>query len=92
VLADGGCSDAVLETVPDNCAVSRGKLFNPNESSSWHEVGVYGINENGVGLEANLGYSQKAEFALETLGLGLTGPSLKNQTVAGIITADPFYL
>ncbi|KAI0389425.1 acid protease [Xylariaceae sp. FL0594] len=92
VLADSGCSSFAFETVPDNCAVSRGKLFNPNESSSWNPVGLYGINQDGVGLEANLGYYQKAEFALETLGLGLTGPTLKNQTVAGIATAEPFYL
>ncbi|KAI0453356.1 aspartic peptidase domain-containing protein, partial [Xylaria acuta] len=92
VLSDYGCSTSVFETVPDNCAVSRGKLFNPNESSSWHELGLFGINEDGVGLEANLGYSQRSTFATEHLGLGLTGPSLDNQIVAGIATAEPFYL
>ncbi|KAI8948662.1 aspartic peptidase domain-containing protein [Xylaria longipes] len=92
VLSDYGCSTSVFETVPDNCAVSRGKLFNPNESSSWHELGLFGINDNGVGLEANLGYSQRSVFATEHLGLGLTGPSLDNQIVAGIATAEPFYL
>jgi hypothetical protein len=55
-------------------------------------MGIYGINQNGVGLEANLGYSQRAEFGLENLGIGLQGPSLSNQTVAGIATAEPFYL
>jgi hypothetical protein len=93
VLSEYGCTtDAGFETVPANCAVSRGNLFNPNQSSSWYEVGNYGINQNGVGLEANLGYSQKATFGLETLGLGLTGPSLTNQTVAGIASAEPLYL
>ncbi|KAI0859014.1 acid protease [Xylaria cubensis] len=92
VLSDYGCSTSVFETVPANCAVSRGKLFNPNESSSWHELGVFGINENGVGLEANLGYSQRSDFATEHFGLGLTGPSLDNQIVAGIATPEPFYL
>ncbi|KAJ5306853.1 hypothetical protein N7508_005868 [Penicillium antarcticum] len=47
---------------------------------------------NGVGLEANLGYYQRADFALDSLSIGLTGPTLKNQTVAGIATPDPFYL
>ncbi|KAI8632871.1 acid protease [Xylariaceae sp. FL1651] len=92
VLSDYGCSTKVFSTVPANCAVSRGNLFNANESSSWNDLGTYGINENGVGLEANLGYYQRSEFALETIGLGLTGPSLANQTIAGIETADPFYL
>ncbi|KAF2969051.1 hypothetical protein GQX73_g4479 [Xylaria multiplex] len=92
VLSEYGCSTSTLETVPLNCAVSRGNLFNPNESSSWHEVGLFGINEDGVGLEANLGYSLRAEFGTENLGLGLTGPSLENQTVAGIAAAKPFYL
>ncbi|KAI1116738.1 aspartic peptidase domain-containing protein [Nemania sp. NC0429] len=92
VLSDYGCSTSVFDVVPGNCAISRGLLFNPNQSSSWHELGLFGINENGVGLEANLGYSQRSEFATETLGLGLTGPTLENQTVAGIATAEPFYL
>ncbi|KAI0191942.1 acid protease [Astrocystis sublimbata] len=92
VLSEFGCSDSVFEDVPDDCAVSRGMLFNQNDSSTWHELGQFGINQNGVGLEANLGYSQRSIFAQEKLGLGLTGPTLENQTVAGIATADPFYL
>ncbi|KAI0009995.1 acid protease [Xylariaceae sp. FL0662B] len=92
VLSDYGCSTSVFETVPANCAVSRGNLFIPNKSLSWDELGIFGINENGVGLEANLGYSQRSEVGLETLGIGLTGPKLDNQTVAGIATPEPFYL
>ncbi|KAI1346661.1 aspartic peptidase domain-containing protein [Xylaria sp. FL0043] len=92
VLSDYGCSASVFEIVPPNCAVSRGNLFNPNQSSSWHELGIFGINQDGVGLEANLGYDVRTDFATETVGLGLTGPSLDNQTVAGIASAEPFYL
>ena len=92
VLSDYGCSKSVFETVPSDCATSRGTLFQKNQSSSWQDLGLYGINENGVGLEANLGYEQRAEFAQDTLGVGLSGPKLKNQTVAGIATAEPFYL
>lgn len=55
-------------------------------------MGSYGINQNGVGLEANLGYKQNAQFGLEHLGIGLTGPALDNQSIAGIATAKPFYL
>lgn len=92
ILSEYGCSGSAFTTVPANCAVSRGNLFNLNKSSSWQDQGVYGINQNGVGLEANLGYSQRVEFGLDTLGPGLTGPKLENQTVAGIATADLFYL
>lgn len=72
--------------------MSRGNLFNPNESSSWYDLGLFGINQDGVGLEANLGYDVRAEFATDTVGLGLTGPKLENQTVAGVADAKPFYL
>jgi len=92
VLSEYGCSTSIFAVVPDNCAVSRGVLFNPNASSTWHRVGTFGISQDGVGLEANLGYAQRADFSLETLGIGLTGPSLRNQTVAGIATGEPFYL
>lgn len=92
VLSDYGCSKSVFDTVPSNCAVSRGTLFNSNQSSSWDELGLYGINSDGVGLEANLGYSERAEFALDTVGIGLTGPRLANQTIAGIAAPDPFYM
>ncbi|OTB00872.1 hypothetical protein M426DRAFT_323986 [Hypoxylon sp. CI-4A] len=92
VLSDIGCSTSVFEAVPADCAVSRGTLFNSNKSSTWEQFGVFGINDNGVGLEANLGYDQRAEFASETLGVGLTGPKLDNQTVGGIASAEPLYL
>ncbi|KAJ5635156.1 uncharacterized protein N7484_008469 [Penicillium longicatenatum] len=92
VLSDYGCSDSVFPNAPSDCAVSRGTLFNMNQSSTWDELGVFGINQDGVGLEANLGYYQRGEFALDTISIGLTGPTLKNQTVAGIATPEPFYL
>ena len=92
VLSDYGCSNSVFPNAPSDCAVSRGTLLNANQSSTWDKLGVFGINQQGVGLEANLGYYQRAEFALDSLSIGLTGPTLKNQTVAGIATPDPFYL
>lgn len=71
-------------------------MFTPNKSSTWNELGVYGINGGGVGLEANLGFVQPAKFGLDTLGLGLVdgsnGITLENQTIGGIATASPFYL
>jgi hypothetical protein len=93
-LSDVACSTAVFGSVPvpANCAVSRGNLFIMNQSSTWQNIGLYSTNANGVGLEANLGVDQRAEWGFDHLGLGLTGPSFDNQTIAGIATPSPFYL
>ncbi|KAI0553194.1 aspartic peptidase domain-containing protein [Xylaria curta] len=87
VQSEYGCSVSVFATVPVNCTNSRGKLFNPDTSTSWNELGLFGL-----GFEENLGYSQRAQYGLESLGLGLTGPRLENQTVGVIATTQPFYL
>lgn len=96
VLSEYGCSTKVFATVPAGCASSRGMMFSPNTSSTWIDNGFFGINQDGVGLEANLGYSQAANFGTETLGLGLVaganGVTLENQTVGGIASTSPFYL
>ncbi|RFU31440.1 hypothetical protein B7463_g4876, partial [Scytalidium lignicola] len=96
VLSQYGCSTEAFSQVPSDCASSRGMMFNPNTSSTWVDAGLYYINQNGVGLEANLGYVQAADFGLDTLGLGLVagadGPTLEKQVVGGIATASPFYL
>ena len=97
VVLPQGCTSAAIHPVPNDCADVRGGLFNPNSSSTWRDQGLFGINEDGVGFEANLGYSQNADYGLEVLGLGFvaggeSGPTLKNQTVAGIATASPFFL
>ena len=96
VVLSPGCSSAAVNPIPNSCANSRGGLFNPSASSTWQEQGLFGINQDGVGFEANLGYSQNASYGLETVGLGYVaggnGPTLNNQTVAGIETVSPFYL
>jgi hypothetical protein len=97
VVVPLGCTSQAINPVPNNCANARGGLFNPNSSSTWLDQGRFGINENGVGFEANLGYLQPADYGLETLGLGFVagganGPTLENQTVAVIATTSPFYL
>lgn len=96
VLSQYGCTTQAFTSVPADCANSRGTLFDPLNSSSWTNQGDYYINGNKIGLEENLGYVQKADFGLDTLGLGTVaganGPTLKGQTVAGIATAEPFYL
>lgn len=91
-----GCTKDAINPVPRDCANSRGGLFNLSMSTTWDDQGLFGINGDGVGLEANLGYSQNAEYGLETLGLGFeaggNAPTLQNQTVAAIATGSPFYL
>ncbi|KAL2207028.1 acid protease, partial [Sarocladium strictum] len=92
VLSDIGCSEDVFSTVPSGCARSRGSLFNINDSKTWDDIGTYEINDDGLGFQGNLGYSLRAQWGLDKLGVGLNGPELENQTVAGIATADPLYL
>ena len=97
VVVPMGCTSQAVSPVPSDCANARGGLFNPNMSSTWLDQGLFGINEDGVGFEADLGYSQAADYGLETVGLGFVaggagGPTLTNQTVAGFATTSPFYL
>ncbi|KAK4199485.1 aspartic peptidase domain-containing protein [Triangularia verruculosa] len=91
-LAELACSREAFGTVPPDCAVSRGNLFDLNESSSWEGVGTYGINRDGVGLGAHLGYDVAVQFGFEKLGLGLNGPDFEGQTVGAIAAPEPFYL
>ncbi|KAI1742892.1 aspartic peptidase domain-containing protein [Xylaria scruposa] len=84
VLSEYGCSPSVFETVPVNCTNSRGGLFNSNASTSWDELGPFGLE--------NFGYTQRALYGLDNLGLGLAGPRLENQTIGAIATAQPFYV
>jgi hypothetical protein len=95
VVVPLGCTSQAVNPVPDDCAKARGGLFNSNQSSTWIDQGDFGINEDGVGFEANLGYSVNADYGLETLGLGFSGgpsaPTLENQTVAAIAQKSPFY-
>lgn len=71
-------------------------MFTTNDSSTRISLGNFGINGDGVGLEANLEYAQAAAFGLDNLGIGLIdgdqGPTLNSQTIGGIATASPFYL
>jgi hypothetical protein len=91
-----GCTKQAINPLPVNCANLRGLQFDPTQSTTWQDQGLYGINGDGIGLEANLGYAQNASYGLETLGLSqvagdVNSPTLGNQTVAGIATASPFF-
>ncbi|VBB81616.1 Putative protein of unknown function [Podospora comata] len=91
-LTELACSREAFGTKPPHCAVSRGNLFDPNKSSTWQDIGQYGINHDGVGLGAHLGYDVGVQFGLEKLGLGLNGPEFDDQTVGMIAAPEPFYL
>ncbi|KAF7880036.1 uncharacterized protein EAF02_007673 [Botrytis sinoallii] len=90
-----GCTSAAISPVPSGCANARGGLFNNSLSNTWEDIGLFGINGNGVGFQADLGYSQSADFGLDSIGLGYVsgtnGPTLDNQTIGAIATASPFY-
>jgi hypothetical protein len=94
VVLPEGCSSQALDPVPADCASSRGGTFDLTASKTWDDQGFYGINGNGVGWEANLGYSQDTDYGLETLALGFdsSGLTLEGQTVGGFGTTSPFYM
>ncbi|KAB8291622.1 hypothetical protein EYC80_006422 [Monilinia laxa] len=90
-----GCTSEAISPVPSGCANARGGLFNSSLSNTWDDRGVFEINGDGVGFQADLGYSQAANFGLDSIGLGYVsgtnGPTLDNQTIGAIATASPFY-
>jgi hypothetical protein len=94
VFSNYGCSLNVMETIPIDCANSRGLLFNNDTSSTWNTLGVYGFNGGTAVLEQNLGYSTNVLYGLESVGLGYSGngPMIDSMLLGGIVTATPFYL
>ena len=82
-----------LVSDPPDCATSRGGQFIPSQSSTWN---YNNANVNGtftLGLETNLDYSGNGEYGYDTIILGYqgsNGPSLQQQTIAGIATKEFF--
>ncbi|TKA72818.1 hypothetical protein B0A49_05285, partial [Cryomyces minteri] len=83
VLPDGCVGD-----YPSNCAELRGYTFNPNKSSTWSYLGLYGL---GLIEESLLGYSGNAEFGYDNVTLGWHGEKVEKQVIQGFIAKD-FYL
>ncbi|KAF4619039.1 hypothetical protein G7Y89_g14808 [Cudoniella acicularis] len=70
----------------DDCADSRGMTFQPDNSTTWTEIGLYELD-----LELNLGYTGNGQYGHDTVTLGYPGsgaPSLEHQVVAGIASPD----
>ena len=79
---------------PPNCATLRGGQFLPSQSSTWRYNNASVNGTFTLGLETNLGYSGNGDFGYDTVVLGYqgsNGPSLPQQTIAGIATKE-FYL
>jgi hypothetical protein len=97
VVLPQGCETIAVNPIPPNCASARGGLFNPNTSSTWQDQGLFGINSDGVGLEADLGYDVNADYGyfflsgrlsisadhcrLENVGLGFAGGGANTPTL-----------
>ena len=71
-----------------NCGNLRGVLFLPNTSSTWVNIGLYGLV---LTEEAGLGYSGNANFGYDNVTLGWAGgglPTLRHQVIEGFATKD----
>ena len=76
---------------PSNCGDLRGTLFLPNLSSTWNNIGLYGLI---LTEEVGLGYSSNANFGYDNLTLGWPGgvsPAISHQVIQGFATKD-FYI
>lgn len=76
---------------PDSaaCLNSRGLSFDSRSSSSWSDIGSYGLQ-----LEQNLNYTGDASYGYDTISLGTEGSPLvtiENSTV-GIIKSQDYWL
>lgn len=73
---------------PNNCGDLRGTLFLPNTSSTWSNIGFYGLV---LTEEAGLGYSGNANFGYDNVTLGWLGgglPALSRQVIEGFAVTD----
>ena len=73
-----------------NCAELRGRVFNPNASSTWTDKGLFSLP---FLAEQSLGYTGNGQFGFDTITLGLQGsggPKLDHQVIAGFATKDVY--
>ena len=73
---------------PSNCGDLRGTIFLPNSSSTWINIGLYGL---ALAEEAGLGYSGNANFGYDNVTPGWNGgglPTLSHQVIEGFATKD----
>lgn len=73
---------------PSDCGDLRGTIFRPNSSSTWINIGLYGLV---LTEEAGLGYSGNANFGYDNITLGWKGgglPTLSHQVIEGFASTD----
>ncbi|KAE8446630.1 hypothetical protein EG329_011823 [Mollisiaceae sp. DMI_Dod_QoI] len=89
-IAEEGCGSGD----PTNCGKLRGGLYNYSASTSWvPNIANLTTQIYGLEIESNLGYSGNGRYGFDDINLGFqgsNGPTLKNQTVAGVATKDFF--
>ena len=76
---------------PQDCSETRGAFFNPDNSSTWDDIGLYQL---GLIQEKPLGYSGNATIGYDDVRLGIADastPVAPHQVVEGFATKD-FYL
>jgi len=86
VVLPEGCQAAANE---DDCAQTRGWIFNESASSTFDRIGIYDL-----WVERNLAYDGNAIYGYDAVGLGGNGdngPTISNTTVGGLAVED-FYL
>jgi len=90
VIAQEGCQSGE----PTSCAKLRGGLYNYTASTTWaSNLANKSNNIYGLDLEVSLGYTGNGRYGFDDITLGFQGaggPSLKNQTVAGVATKSFF--
>lgn len=77
-----GCSDQDA-----SCPELRGRIFNPNSSSTWTEEGFYQLP---LLAETAFGYSGRGRFGYDSfiMSLGGDGVTINKSVIAGIKTED----
>jgi hypothetical protein len=89
-VATAGCGTGD----PTNCAELRGGEYNYTASSSWiPNLANLTTQIYDLGLASNLGYTGNGQYGFDDITVGWQGsggPSLNNQTVAGIATKEFF--
>jgi len=90
VVAGEGCQSGE----PTTCPKQRGGLYNYTGSTTWTS-NLANISNNiyTLDLDAPLGYEGNGRYGFDDITLGFQGgggPSLKNQTIAGVATKSWF--
>ena len=88
-VLEGGCPTGQS---PGNCPDLRATFFSPNSSSTWSEIGLYGLI---LTEESTLGYGANASYGFDQVVLSRPGdpgmPTLQHQVIAGFID-DSIYV